>query len=350
MLSVPEEKPTRAGTAPSAALFIALLTLANQLPAAEPARYEFEEPHMGTRFRIVLHAPNKDTAITAATAAFKRVRDIEAVLSDYKTSSETMKLVAANDRNPGQELAISDDLATVLNHALEVSKLSNGAFDVTVGPLSQLWRESRKNKQLPDDSARLAALAKVGWKSVEIDRERKRVRLRMAGMRLDFGGIGKGYAADEALEILRKQGCPSSLVAAAGDITVGDPPPDRNAWLVDIEPLGTGKPKKQVRLANASVSTSGDLYQYVEIAGVRYSHLLNPKTGHGLTGFVRATVVAKHGWQADALTKAVCLMPADQAVSLIDSLDGAAMYLATKSSANASEVVIESKRFAEFAK
>ncbi len=332
----------------SLAFVIAGLAAANQSPAADPDRYEFEEPYMGTRFRIVLHAPDKDAAITAAMAAFKRVRELEAVLSDYKSSSETMKLGAANDREPGKAFAMSDDLAAVLGHALDVSKQSDGAFDATIGPLSKLWREARKANKLPDDADRTAALAKVGWKHVELDHERKTVRLKLAGMRLDFGGIGKGYAADAALAVLRKHGCPRSLVAAAGDVTVGDAPPDRDAWLVDIEPLGAGKPKVQVRLANASVSTSGDLYQFVEIGGTRYSHLLNPKTGLGLTGFVRATVVAKRGWQADALTKAACLMPPEKAVKLIDSIDGAAMRLATKANADAKEIVVESKRFAQF--
>lgn len=327
---------------------IALLAAANQIPAAEPARFEFEEPHMGTRFRIVLHAPDKDAAITAATAAFKRVRELEAVLSDYKASSETMKLCAANDREPGKAIAIGDDLAAVLGHALDVSRQSDGAFDVTVGPLSKLWREARKANQLPAEADRTAAIGKVGWKNVELDRERKTVRLKLAGMRLDFGGIGKGYAADAALAVLKSHGCPHALVAAAGDITVGDAPPHRDAWLVDIEPLGAGMPKKQVRLVNASVSTSGDLYQFVEIGGTRYSHLLNPKTGLGLTGFIRATVVAKRGWQADALTKAACLMPAEQAMRLIDTLDGTAMHLATKANADAKEVVVQSKRYDGF--
>lgn len=327
---------------------IAVLASAFQLPAAEPKRYEFEEPHMGTLFRIALYAENKDAAITAVTAAFKRVRELEAVLSDYKASSEAMKLCAANDREPGKAFPISDDLATALGHSLEVSKLTDGAFDVTVGPLSKLWREARKAKVLPDEKARIAALAKVGWKNVELDREKKTVRLKLAGMRLDFGGIGKGCAADEALAVLKKRGFPRSLVAAAGDITVGDPPPGKDGWTVDIEPLGTGKPKMAVRLTNSSVSTSGDLFQFVEIGGVRYSHLLDPKTGLGLTGFSRATVIAKTGWQADAWTKGVSLLAATEAVKRIEELDGAAMFLATKANATAKEVTVESKRFAAF--
>lgn len=331
-------------------LVIAVLFASNQLLADELRRFEFEEPHMGTQFRLVIHAPDKDGAITAATAAFKKVRELEAVLSDYKASSEVMKLVAANDRNPGVPIPISDDLATVLGHSLAVSKLTDGAFDVTVGPLTKLWREARKTKTLPDDRERTTAIARVGWKNVELDRGNGTVRLKLAGMRLDFGGIGKGYAADEALAVLKKHGLPRSLVAAAGDITVGDPPPDRDAWIVDLEPLGSGKPKVSVKLVNASVSTSGDLFQFVEIGGIRYSHLIDPRTGLGLIGFSRATVIAKHGWQADALTKGASLLAPAEAVKLIDEVDGAAMFLATKSSEGAKEAKTESKRFASYRK
>lgn len=301
---------------------------------------------MGTVFRIVLYGPDKDAAITATTAAFKRVRELEAVMSDYRASSEVMKLCAANDKEPGKAFPISDDLAAVLGHSLDVSKLSDGAFDVTVGPLSKLWRETRKTKHLPPDDALKGALAKVGWKNVELDREKKTVRLKLAGMRLDFGGIGKGFAADEALAVLKKQGFAQSLVAAAGDVTAGDAPPGKDGWTVDIEPIGSGKPKKTVKFVNASVSTSGDLFQFVEIGGVRYSHLLDAKTGMGLTGFRRATVIAPKGWQADSLTKAASLMP--NALDVIEKLDGAAMYLVTKESETAKEVVTESKRFAKF--
>lgn len=327
---------------------IAVLLASGSGFAADPRRFEFEEPHMGTVFRVMVYDADKEAAITAATAAFKRVRELEAVMSDYSSSSEVMKLCAANDREPGKAFAVSDDLARVLGHALDVSKLSDGAFDVTVGPLSKLWREARKAKAMPPEADRTAALAKVGWKNVELDRAKRTVRLKIAGMRLDFGGIGKGFAADEVLALLKKTGHPQSLVAAAGDITVGDAPPGKDGWVVDLEPLGKGKPTKAVKLVNASVSTSGDLFQFVEIGGVRYSHLLDPKTGLGLTGYRRATVIAPTGWQADGLTKAASLLPPADAVKRIDAIDKAAMYVVVKETADAKEAATESSRFQSF--
>ncbi|QEL18474.1 FAD:protein FMN transferase [Limnoglobus roseus] len=327
---------------------IAVLLGSGQLSAADPRRFEFEEPHMGTVFRIVFYDTDKDDAITTATAAFKRVRELEAVMSDYSPSSEVMKLCVANDRDPGKAFAVSDDLARVLGHALGTSKLSDGAFDVTVGPLSKLWREARKAKTMPGEEQRTAALARVGWQNVELDREKKTVRLKLPGMRLDFGGIGKGFAADEVLSMLKKKGRSQALVAAAGDITVGDPPPGKDGWVIDIEPIGKGKPTKAVKLANAAVSTSGDLFQFVEIGGVRYSHLLDPKTGLGLTGFRRATVIAPTGWQADSLTKVVSLLPSAEAVKRIERIEKAAMYLVVKENADAKKVATASSRFSSF--
>ncbi len=338
----------RAHIAKTVLFFIAIFAGSNQLPAGEPSRFEFEETHMGTRFSIVFYADDREDAITAATAAFKRVRELEAVLSDYRSSSEVMKLCAKNDREPGIALTVSPDLADVLAHSLEISKQSQGAFDVTIGPLSKLWRDARKQKTIPDEAERAEALKNVGWNKIDLDREKKTVKFLQAGMRLDFGGIGKGFAADAALAVLKQHGYPQALVAAAGDITVGDAPPGKKGWIVEIEPIGAKQQKKKVQLVRQSVSTSGDLYQFVEIDGVRYSHLLDPRTGRSLKGFVRATVIAKNGWQADALTKAACLMPTAQAIKLIDNIDGAAMFLATKADDSAPEKTAQSRRFESF--
>ncbi len=313
--------------------------------AENPTRYEYEENHMGTTFRVVLYATEKAVAVKAVRAAYQRVRDLELVMSDYRVSSEVMRICVANDASPGKEFAISSDLCTVLGHALDVSKASDGAFDVSVGPLSLLWRESRKSKSLPDAAVLDAAKAKVGYAKIVLDRDMKLLRLRVAGMRLDFGGIGKGFAADEALAVLKAHGCPSAMVAASGDITFGDAPPGRDGWTVDIAPIGKGRPTRTVKLTNASVSTSGDLFQFVEIAGVRYSHVLDPKTGLGLMGRRSATVIAKKGYLADSLTKAASVLPTDKALSVVESFNGSAMYLVFE---DTDEKIVESKAFAAF--
>jgi len=147
------------------------------------------------------------------------------------------------------------------------------------------------------------------------------------------------------LAVLKSNGIRSALVAASGDIAVSDPPPGKDGWTVEIAPLGKEKPK-YVNLANAAVSTSGDQFQFVEIKGVRYSHVLDPKTGLGQTGRRSATVIAKRGIEADSLTKAMLLLPPDKAVKLINPIDGAATFVAVM---DGDEVkTTQSKRFAGY--
>ncbi|MFO0805796.1 MAG: FAD:protein FMN transferase [Gemmataceae bacterium] len=301
---------------------------------------------MGTVFRIVLYAESREAADAAAKAAFARVAELDGVMSDYKKDSELMKLCATS----GRAVPVSADLFNVLQKAEEMSKLSDGAFDVTVGPVVQLWRHARRTQQLPEKDELAAAMAKVGWRNVQLDQKNRTVKLLKPGMQLDLGGIAKGYAADATLTVLReKHGIQSALVAAAGDITCGDAPPDKPAWDVDIAPIAKGQKPRSLKLANAAVSTSGDLEQFVEIAGLRYSHIVDPKTGLGLTGRRSITVIAKHGVTADSMTKAVMLLPREKAMELVERTPGAAAFLAIVGSEEKVETM-PSKRFAEFTK
>src|SRR5262249_33783127 len=148
------------------------------------------------------------------------------------------------------------------------------------------------------------------------------------GMLLDLGGIAKGYAADESLKLLKEKfGITRALVAAYGDIACGDPPPGEDAWTVEIAPISKNQKQRSVKLANAAVSTSGDLEQFVVINGVRYSHILDPKTGLGLTGRRSVTVIAPKGITADSMTKAVSVLPPEQALKLVEDTPSAAAYI-----------------------
>lgn len=310
----------------------------------ESNRHDFESAHMGTKFRIVVYA-EKSVAEKAVKAAFDRVAALETVMSDYKRDSELMKLCLTNDAAPGKPVKVSDDLYRVLDHAGKVWKQSDGAFDVTVGPLSALWRLSRRTQELPDANELAEAKALVGFDKVTLDPKAKTVALKMKGMRLDLGGIAKGDAADQAQVVLKSHGIARALVAASGDVTVSDPPPGKAGWTVEVAPLGKEKPKT-LTLSNASVSTSGDLFQFVEIKGVRYSHVLDPKTGLGQTGNRSATVIAKRGIEADSLTKAALLLAPERVVKLVDGIEGAATFVAVK---EGDEVkTTQSKRFPSY--
>ena len=290
---------------------------------ADPAlsRFTFDEPHMGTQFRVILYAPDKETAGKAAAAAFARIADLDATMTDYQPTSDLMQLCA---KSGGDPVKVSDELFFVLSKAEETSRISDGAFDVTVGPVVQLWRKARKTGKMPDPQKLAAARALVGWKNVRLDEKAHTVQLLKAGMRLDLGGIAKGYAADEGLAGLKKFGVTRALVAAGGDIAVSGPPPDADGWKIAIAPLkeDADADGPTMTLHDAAVSTSGDAEQYVEIDGKRYSHIIDPRTGIGLVGRMSATVVAPHGVVADGHTKIVAVLGPEKAFSILEKEEG----------------------------
>jgi thiamine biosynthesis lipoprotein len=268
-----------------------------------PRRVEYTSIAMGVEARIVLYAANESRARCAARAAFVRLSALDDVMSDWRDDSELRR--ACREASSGRTATISQDLCRVLVRAEEISAATGGAFDVTVGPAVALWREARRSGRLPDEQARRDALARVGWKNVLVDAHACTLRLAREGMQLDLGGIGKGFAADEALGVLKSHGFSRCMVAVGGDIAVGNAPPGRAAW----EIATTTGPGGTIPLRNAGVSTSGDTEQHVEIDGVRYSHIVDPRSGIGLTDQVQVTVIAPDAATADALATAVCVTP-----------------------------------------
>lgn len=249
---------------------------------------------MGVEARILLFAGSQDAAVTAAEAAFARIEELEAAFSDWRADSELSRLC---DRAGGEPVAVSADLFAILERASQISAATDGAFDVTVGPLVRLWRDSRRSGRLPDEADRAAARALVGWLFVELDAAQHTVRLALPGMRLDLGGIGKGWSCQAALEVLAAHGAPRALVQMGGDVVCGDAPPGRAGWDVDVGGMS-------VLVARRAVSTSGDTEQHVVIAGVCYSHVVDPRTGLGLTRGTIVTISASDGGTADALATA----------------------------------------------
>jgi len=276
---------------------------------------------MGTLVRLVLYAPDQATASTAARAAFDRVAKLDAALSDYRDSSEVSLLARVAG---GPSVAVGPDLFAVLERAQEVARRSGGAFDVTVGPLVRLWRRTLRTGDWPDPERREEALLSVGIEKVHLDRTARTVRLDRAGMRIDLGGIAKGYAGDQVLRVLRARRGSRALVAVGGDVVAGEAPPGEAGWVVAIAPDEEAAAGERLLLRRAAVSTSGDSEQWVERDGVRYSHILDPRTGIGLTGRRRATVVAPEGVTADSLATAACVLGPAEAVALVEATPGAA--------------------------
>lgn len=311
-------------------------------------RFEFTQPEMGTLFRIVLYAPDAATATRASRAVFDRVRELDNIMSDYNPGSELMLLC---QRAAGPPIKISEDLFRVMAAAQDWAKRSDGAFDITVGPVVRLWRRARRQHELPESQRLAHVLELVGYDKLLLDSKAHTAQLLKPGMLLDLGGIGKGYAADEALRTLKRFEIRSALIVAGGDIAVGDPPPGKEGWRIGIaapqsretahdqsrvqnlksEIQNRDFQRRYVYIHNAGISTSGDTEQQVEIGGTRYSHIVNPKTGLALTGRSSVTVIAPDDTTADAMATAISVLGPKRGLELVDSTPGTAALISVVS-------------------
>ena len=302
------------------------LALAASAQGSSLSRFEYFRIQMGTRVRIVLYADSEGRAREAAAKAFERIDALERIMTDYDPSSELMRL--SHDAGEAPR-AVSQDLFAVLERAMEYSRLSGGAFDVTVGPLVELWRKARRSGRLPAPEALEAARARVGFRNLALDRTARTVDFAMAGMKLDLGGIGKGFAADQALAVLRSEGVSAALVAAGGDISLGEPPPSQPGWRIAIANpgLAAAAAPPDLVLSHCGVSTSGDAEQFVEIGGARYSHVVDPRTGLGVRDSASVTLIAPDATGSDALATALSVIEPSAGLKLADSLEGVAAFM-----------------------
>lgn len=287
-------------------------------------RFEFTRLCMGVQTRVVVYAPGRDRAADAAAAAFATIAEVEQSLSDYRPDSEAMRLCARADAGEHGWQPVSPVLALAIERSLAVSEATDGAFAPTIGPAGQLWRRSRQTRTLPTPEQVAEAVRLSAPGNIELDADRREVRILQPGVRLDFGGTGKGLAAHHAVEMLRKHGCSRSLVALGGDIAVGAPPPGAAGWRIDI--AGVERP---LLFSNAVVSTSGDTEQWVEINGRGYSHIVDPRTGLGFDAprGVQVTVIARDGAFADALGTALYALPLEQAEHVVKRFDAGAIIV-----------------------
>ncbi len=305
--------------------FSFLLVSSRALGANLPLKqFEYSLPRMGTVFHIDLYSASSAQASKAGEATFARAEELEQIMSDYRADSELMRLVREGSTAP---FPVSSDLYSVLAKSLWTSELSRGAFDVSIGPLVDLWRGARKTGRLPNPADIARAKALVDYHNIELDASRHTVFLKRPGMKLDLGAIGKGYAADQMLAVLQAYGIQHAMVVAGGEVVVGEPPPGNSGWKVRIgtADADAGGAPCTLLLRAAAVSTSGDEHQFMEVNGHRYSHVINPATGWPLEGESSTTVIARDSTTADALCTAFSLMSVEDGISAAQSLPGASV-------------------------
>ena len=305
------------------AIALILFHIPLQISYAEWTRFAFVEKQMGADFRIVLYADSEKVAKEAANAAFVEVERLNAILSDYDPESELSRL--SDTSGSGQRIVLSDDLFLVLDASQKLARQTAGAFDVTIGPCVRLWRIARFRKAFPL-TEKLAEVRKaVGFRHLNISHTKQTALLEVPNMVLDLGGIAKGYVAEKALMVLGQRGIRSVLVDAGGDLALGDPPPGRKGWRIEIG--GLKHPDLPVlELARCAVASSGDVEQFVEILGKRYSHLVDPNTGIGLTTRIQVTVVTPRPMYADSLASALSVLGSEKGVKFVQKLSEVRAY------------------------
>jgi thiamine biosynthesis lipoprotein len=275
--------------------------------------HTFRQIHMAMPVEITVWTQSPEQAQTAAKAAFAKVALVDRLMNDYVAGSEISRLSDAAGKGPVQ---VSPELIRVLEEARRMHQLTGGAFDPTAGPVIAFWREATRTGQLPDPEALAAARARVGMDKVKIDAAAGTVELTTPGMRLDFGGIAKGYACDLATEELRRHGIDVTYVQAGGDMVLGDAPPGSEGWEIDVPG------EEAMTLSNTAASISGDTARFVIIDGIRYSHVVDPRTGMGITSRQMAVVTGPSGIETDPLSTAGCVMEPEAFRAMIEKLEG----------------------------
>ncbi|HEY0057891.1 MAG TPA: FAD:protein FMN transferase [Flavisolibacter sp.] len=274
---------------------------------------------MGSPFRIVLYAKDSATAHALARASWQLVDSLNTVFSDYIPDSELNRLSATSGKD--SFVAVSAHLYTLFLRAEQAWKLSGGRFDITIGALTHAWRRWRKTKTFPPADSIDAAQKKTGFSKVVIDKQGQRIKLTEEGMQLDLGGIAAGYVAGSVVRFLTSNGISIALADASGDIVCSGSPPGTPGWTIGVNMPGKENTllPRTITLSGRSVSTSGDVFQYMEHKGKRYSHIIDPQTGYGVTTQRNVTVIAVDGATADWLASACSILPLKRAKALARS-------------------------------
>ena len=293
-------------------LAASLAVLAALAGCARAELHTYRQVVMGTEAAVTIDADDEAAAIDAARIAFARMEAVERSLSDWRPSSDARRV----EVRPGERVASSPWLVEALERGRVAFDATGGAFDPTVGPATRLWRTAKAEGRVPDAAETAAAAARIGFTRVSWDRAAGWVSV-APGVQLDFGGLGKGLAAEAAVAAMGEAGHDRTLVAIAGDVRAGSPPRGRDGWRVAIDdPPGGDRPT--VTLRDASISTSGDASQAIEADGIRVSHLVDPRTGRGSSRRIAVTVIGPDGAIVDALGTGLALLGPDDGLAALE--------------------------------
>lgn len=276
-----------------------------------------DEAIMGTAIRVELWADDKLAGEAAIDAVMQEMHRIDREMSPFKPDSELSKINREAAQHP---VAISAEMFDILTRSIEFSKISGGAFDITFSSVGYMYDYRRHIK--PTEAQIKKALPGINYRHILLDAQKRTVKFSQPGVRIDLGGIGKGYAVDNCIALLKQRGIAHALVTAGGDSRViGDK--DGHPWMVGIrDPRRKDNVVAVIPLINSAISTSGDYERFFEANGVRYHHIINPKTGHSASGVHSATVIGPDATTTDGLSKPVFILGPEKGLALINSIPG----------------------------
>ena len=275
---------------------------------------------MGSRFEITVVAPNAELGHINIEEAIGEIRRIEKMISSWDPGSETSEI----NRNAGiRPVQVSPELFILIQRAKQISLLTDGAFDISYASMDGLWKFDGTMEALPTEAEMKASVARVGHEKIVLDAQARTVFLRDKDMKISFGAIGKGYAADKAKALLVSKQVVAGIINAAGDLTTWGTKVSGDKWLIGItNPLDQDKVFSWLPIVESSVATSGDYEKYVHIGGVKYTHIIDPRTGYPARGVNSVSIFAKSAEFCDALATAVFIMGRDAGLSLVNQLGG----------------------------
>lgn len=283
--------------------------------SAQLKRFQFIENKMGSPFTITFYHTDSIEATFISKECFRLVDSLIGVYSDYSTTSEVDKLALQPNI---KDQIVSDELFDMILWSRNAWMRSGKTFDVTIGALTQLWRKANAENRFPSEAEIKAAKRLTGFHNLKIDILKGTITFRKPGMRFDFGGIAKGYIAQKVVFYLRAKNILISMADAGGDIATGNAPPDKNGWIIGINKPGSDDElwDQKLELRNVAVATSGDIYRFTIHNGKKYSHIIDPKTGYGVTSQRNVTVIFKDGGAADWIATACSILPIRKALRL----------------------------------
>ncbi|MFC1575421.1 FAD:protein FMN transferase [Gemmatimonadota bacterium] len=309
-------------------ILLVLLITGTGVPvrAQEPSLFHDQRPAMGTTFEVYLYASGEGEAQALFETVFEEVERIEGELSTYRATSELSRINAAAAHGP---VTTDPEVFGLLADAMAWSRRSQGAYDITVGPLVKAWGFFRGEGRYPDPEELARARGSVGWRGVRLDETERTVRFLSPGIELDLGGGGKGYALDRAAVLLRELGVESALLSAGQSSYYAlGAPPGAGGWRIQVpHPVEEGRTISTVEIRDGSLSTSGSTEKHFVLEGTRYHHIFDPRTGHPVQGTVQVTVTAPGAADSDALSTALFVLGARDGAALVREVPGASALL-----------------------